>query len=71
MEEHPCPIVISKKLQSNFIEITFWHGFSPVNLLYILRTPFPKSTYGRLLLKGNISDGNVSNELSKDLFIEM
>ena len=42
--EHPC--------QS--IEITphgFPHGFSPVNLLHIFRTPFPKNTSGRLLLK--------------------
>ena len=26
---------------SNFIEITLWHGSSPVNLLHILRTSFP------------------------------
>ena len=26
------------------------HGCSPVNLLYILRTPFPKNTSGWLLL---------------------
>ena len=31
-------------LQSNFIEITLRHGFSPVNLLYIFRTPFSKNT---------------------------
>ena len=48
--EHPCRSVISIKLQSNFIEITLWHGCSPVNLLHILRTPFPKNTSGRLLL---------------------
>ena len=29
--EHPCRSVISIKLQSNLIEITFWHGCSPVN----------------------------------------
>ena len=28
-------------LQSNFIEITLQYWFSPVNLLYIFRTPFP------------------------------
>ena len=28
--------------QSNFIEIAFWHGCSPVNLLHIFRTPFNK-----------------------------
>ena len=38
------------KLQSNFIEITLRYGCSPVNLLHILRTPFSRSTSGRLLL---------------------
>ena len=38
------------KLQSNFIEITLRHGCSPVNLLHILRTPFPKNTSGGLFL---------------------
>ena len=33
-----------------FIEITLWDGCSPVNLLHIFRSPFPKNTYGRLLL---------------------
>ena len=32
-------------------EIALWHGCSPVNLLHIFRTPFPKSTSGWLLLK--------------------
>ena len=49
--EHPCRSVISIKLLCNFIEITFWHGCSPVNLLYIFRTPFLKNTFGRLVLK--------------------
>ena len=39
------------KLLSNFIKITFRHGCSPVNLLLILGTLFPKNTSGRLLLK--------------------
>ena len=47
--EHPCPSVISIKLQSNFIEITLRHGCSPVILLHISRTPFPKNTYGELI----------------------
>ena len=34
----------------NFIEITLWHGCSPVNLLHIFRTLFPENTSGRLLL---------------------
>ena len=40
--EHPCQSVISMKLQSNFIEFTLRHGFSPVNLLHPFRTPFIK-----------------------------
>ena len=48
--EHPCRSVIWIRLLCNFIEITLWHGCSPVNLLNIFRTPFLKSTSGRLLL---------------------
>ena len=44
--EHPCRSVIS----GNFIEITLWRGYSPVNLLHIFRTPFAKNTSERLLL---------------------
>ena len=51
--EHPCQSAISIKLQSNFIEIAIRHGFSPVNLLHIFRTPFYKNTSGWLLLKGD------------------
>ena len=43
--EHPCRSVISIKLQSNFIEIALRHGFSPVNLLHLFRTPFLNNTY--------------------------
>ena len=32
------------------IEITLWHGCSPINLMHIFRTPFLKNTTGRLLL---------------------
>ena len=46
--EHLCRDAISIKLQSNFIEITLWHESSPVNLLHIFRTPFPKNTSRRL-----------------------
>ena len=42
--EHPCRSVISIKLQSSIIEITRRHGCSPVKLLHIFRTPFPKNT---------------------------
>ena len=48
--EHPCRSVIAIKLLCNFIEITLWSGCSPANLLHIFRTPFPKNTYGGLLL---------------------
>ena len=52
--KHPYQSVISKKLTCNFIEIALWHGCSPVNLLHIFRTPFPKNTSGRLLVKLDI-----------------
>ena len=42
--------VISRKLLSSFIEITLWHGCSPVNFLYIFRIPFPKNPSWWLLL---------------------
>ena len=48
--EQPCRSVISIKLQNIFIETTFWHPCSPVNVLHIFRTPFYKNTYGGLLL---------------------
>ena len=48
--EHPCQSAISIKLQSNCVKITLWAGCSPVNLLHIFRTPFPKYTSGGLLL---------------------
>ena len=37
-------------LVCNFIEIALRHGCSPVNLLHIFRTPFPKNTSGGLHL---------------------
>ena len=49
--EHPSRSVISVKLQSNFIEITLWHGCSPINVLHIFRTPFPRNTSGWPLMK--------------------
>ena len=38
--KHPCQSVIWIKSLCNFIEIALWHGYSPVNLLHIFRTPF-------------------------------
>ena len=35
----------------NFIKIALLHGFSPVNLLHIFRTPFSQNTTGWLLLQ--------------------
>ena len=35
----------------DFIKVALLHGCSPVNLLYIFRTPFPKSNSKELLLK--------------------
>ena len=52
----PCGSVISIKLQSNFIEITLQHGYSPVNLLYFFRSPFPKN--GGLLWKAASANFN-------------
>ena len=42
------------KVAKQFIKITLRHGCSPVNLLHIFRTPFPKNTSGQLLLKAVI-----------------
>ena len=35
---------------NNFTEIALQHGCSPVHLLHIFRTPFPRNTCGWLLL---------------------
>ena len=37
---------VNSILLSNFIEINFCYGCSPVNLLHFFRTPFPKNTSG-------------------------
>ena len=49
--EYPCRSVILTKLQSNFIEITFRRGFSPLNLIHIFRTLFYRNTCGGVLLR--------------------
>ena len=49
-EEHGCRSMISINLFCNFIETALRHGCSPVNLLHIFRTPFPRNTSGWLLL---------------------
>ena len=49
-EQHPCRSVISMKLLFNFIEIVLRHGCSPVNVLDVFKTPFPKNISAGLLL---------------------
>ena len=44
--EHSCRSLIPI-LNSN---TALWHGWSPVNMLHIFRTPFLRNTSGRLLL---------------------
>ena len=34
----------------DFNKVRLQHGCSPVNLLHIFRTPFPKNTFGYLLV---------------------
>ena len=48
--EHPCRNAISINLLCNFIEIALRDGCSPVNMLHILKTTFPRNTSGWLLL---------------------
>ena len=45
--------MISIKLQGSFIEITFRHESSPVDLLHFFRTAFYENTYGGLVLKAD------------------
>ena len=58
--EHPYRSAISIKLLCNFIDITLRRGCSPVNLLHIFRTPFPKKTSTWLLL--NVSMAIPTND---------
>ena len=46
----PMPKRDFNKVALHIIEIALRYGCSPVNLLLIFRTPFPKNTSGRLLL---------------------
>ena len=49
--EDLCQSMTSITLSCNFIEITFRHGCSIINLLHIFRTPFPWNNSGGLLVK--------------------
>ena len=44
ISEAPLQRCSQEKELCNFVEIKFRHGYSPVNLLYIFRTPFAKNT---------------------------
>ena len=61
--EHPCRSVILINLFCNFTEIILRHGCSPINLLYIFRTPFPKNTSERLLLAEMILHQNCASSI--------
>ena len=52
------------EIASNFIEIALWQGCSPINLLYIFRTPFPKNTSGGLLLNFRSSGSELFSKKS-------
>ena len=61
--EHPSRSAISVKLLCNFIEITLRHGCSPVNLLHIFRTLFPRNTSGGMLLGRAFSSREQQNNI--------
>ena len=46
LQKQPYGSVLRKRCSENI-----QHGCSPVNLLHIFRTPFPKNTFGGLFLK--------------------
>ena len=46
------------KCDFNKVTYQLRHGSSPVNLLHIFRTPFPRNTLGRLLLVNQRQNGN-------------
>ena len=58
--EQPSRSAISIKWLYQFIEITLRHGCSPVTLLHIFRTPFPKNTSDRLLLYNGVQSYKVT-----------
>ena len=47
---HPFGCVVSKKLQSSFVEITFLRGYSPVCFLCVFSASFLGNTSGGLVL---------------------
>ena len=61
--EQRCTSVISIRLQSHFIEITFSYGCSPVSLLHICRTSFLQEHFWGTASKYFIKNGR---SISKD-----
>ena len=60
-----CNFKVQLRLLCNFIEITLWHEYSPVNLQHIFRTPFPRNTFGRLLLNF-VSEKRIQNPFNHE-----
>ena len=52
--EYPCRSVVSIKSLCNFFQISLRYECSPVNLVHISRTNFPKNNSGGLLLCSEI-----------------
>ena len=68
--KHPCQSAVSMKLQTNSIETTLLPGCSPVNLLRIFRTYFPKNISEGLLPSKHINfeSNNVDCQRLSKLF---
>ena len=66
--EHPCQSAISTKLQSSFIETVLRYGFSPINLLHILRSLLSNNTSGRLFLIYEMNLKSSSSYVISQLF---
>ena len=61
-EEHSCRSVILIKLLCNFIEVTFWHVCSHVNLLHIFRIHFSKYIFPWKMSKYFIKTRNLRSK---------
>ena len=67
--EQRCASVISIRLQSNFIEITFSYGCSPVSLLHICRTSFLQEHFWGTASKYFIKNGlSISKDFIKFIY---